>query len=119
MMDKSYRFFYTQNIMDKSEEHRGVISYRGAARTSEVEVATTPLTTKVDPNTDRQHNEMLVHEHYLVPTTINEIKCFHCINCGTIYCQLCGKSIDASATQNPNEFEMYEREVINNQEFYV
>jgi hypothetical protein len=25
---------------------------------------------------------------------------FHCITCGTVYSQLCGKSLDAGATQN-------------------
>jgi hypothetical protein len=41
-----------------------------------------------------------VHEHNLVPTMINEMKYFHCITCGTIYCELCGKSLEASATHN-------------------
>jgi len=43
---------------------------------------------------------MSVHEHNLVPTIINERRYFRCITCSTIYCQLCGKSLDASATQN-------------------
>jgi hypothetical protein len=41
-----------------------------------------------------------VHEHSLVPTIINEMEYFRCITCDTIYCQLCGKSLDASTTQN-------------------
>jgi hypothetical protein len=40
-----------------------------------------------------------VYKHSL-PTIINEIEYFRCITCSTIYCQLCGKSLDASATQN-------------------
>ena len=49
-------------------------------------------------------------EHYLVPLIIDEMNCLHCINCGTSYCQLCGKSIDASATQNHqlDKFEVYD-----------
>ena len=38
--------------------------------------------------------------HILVPTIINEMEYFRCITCGTVYCQLCGKSLDANATQN-------------------
>jgi hypothetical protein len=41
-----------------------------------------------------------VHEHNLVPTIINEMGYFRCITCGTVYCPLCGKSLDASATQS-------------------
>ena len=40
-----------------------------------------------------------VHEHILVRTIINEMECFRCITCSTIYCQLCGKSLDANANQ--------------------
>jgi hypothetical protein len=40
---------------------------------------------------------MSVHEHNLVPTIINEMRYFRCITCGTIYCRLCGKSLEASA----------------------
>jgi hypothetical protein len=43
---------------------------------------------------------MSVHEHNLVPTIINEMEYFRCITCGTVYCQLCGKSLNASATQS-------------------
>jgi hypothetical protein len=43
---------------------------------------------------------MLVHEHTPISTTINEMKYIHCITCGTIYCQLCGKSLDAGANQS-------------------
>ncbi|MGC2572030.1 MAG: hypothetical protein WA364_11010 [Candidatus Nitrosopolaris sp.] len=49
---------------------------------------------------EQQYDEMLVHEHYLVPSRINEMKYIHCISCGTIYCQLCGKSVDARAAQH-------------------
>jgi len=45
-------------------------------------------------------NIMLVHEHNLVPTTMIEMKCFCCRTCGTIYCQLCGKSIIPEADRN-------------------
>jgi hypothetical protein len=45
-------------------------------------------------------NIMLVHDHDLVPTTMNEMKTFRCNTCGTIYCQLCGKSLIPRATQN-------------------
>jgi hypothetical protein len=31
-------------------------------------------------------NIILVHEHNLVPTTMNETKSFYCNTCGTIYC---------------------------------
>jgi hypothetical protein len=41
-----------------------------------------------------------VHEHILVPTRINRSEYFRCITCSTIYCQLCGNSLDASTTQN-------------------
>jgi hypothetical protein len=43
---------------------------------------------------------MSVHEHNLVPTIINEMRYFRYITCSTIYCRLCGKSLEASATQN-------------------
>jgi len=43
---------------------------------------------------------MLGHEHTLVSTRINEAKYIHCITCGTIYCRLCGKSLDAGTNQN-------------------
>ena len=42
---------------------------------------------------------MLVHEHNLVPTTMNEMNTFCCNTCGTIYCQLCGKSLVPRAAQ--------------------
>jgi hypothetical protein len=45
-------------------------------------------------------NNMLVHEYNFVSSTVNEMKYFHCTTCGTFYCQLYGKSVDASATQN-------------------
>jgi hypothetical protein len=45
-------------------------------------------------------NIILVHEHNLVPTTMNEMKSFCCNTCGTIYCQLCGKSIIPMAARN-------------------
>jgi hypothetical protein len=53
-------------------------------------VAHTKNTVKIKP----------VHEHILVPTIINEMEYFRCITCGTVYCQLCGKSLDVNATQN-------------------
>jgi hypothetical protein len=37
-----------------------------------------------------------VHEHNLVPIIINEMRYFRCITCSTIYCQLCGKSLEGS-----------------------
>jgi hypothetical protein len=40
-----------------------------------------------------------VHEHIFVPTIINEMEYFRCITRGTVYCQLCGNSLDASATE--------------------
>ena len=43
---------------------------------------------------------MLIHEHNLVSWTIKKMKYFHCTTCDTFYCQLCGKSGDASVTQN-------------------
>jgi hypothetical protein len=43
---------------------------------------------------------MLLHEHNLVPKKINETTYLRCTSCGTIYCQLCGNSLDESATQN-------------------
>ncbi|MGC2575046.1 MAG: hypothetical protein WA364_26355 [Candidatus Nitrosopolaris sp.] len=42
---------------------------------------------------------MSVHEHYLVPTTMNEMNTFCCNTCGTTYCQLCGKSLIPRAAQ--------------------
>ena len=54
-------------------------------------------------------NIMLVHEHNLVTTTINEMKTFRCNTCGTIYCQLCGKSLIPRATQNHKIVCMSER----------
>jgi hypothetical protein len=44
---------------------------------------------------------MSIHEHNLVPTIINDMRYFRCITCSTIYCQLCGKSLEASTTQSP------------------
>ena len=44
-------------------------------------------------------NIMLVHEHDLVPTAMNKMKTFRCTT-GTIYCQLCGKSLIPRTTQN-------------------
>jgi hypothetical protein len=49
-----------------------------------------------------------VHEHIFVPTIINEMEYFRCITCGTVYCQLFGKSLDASATQN-HQVDKFER----------
>jgi hypothetical protein len=43
---------------------------------------------------------MSVHEHNYVPIIINEMRYFRCITCSTVYCQLCGKSLEASTTQN-------------------
>ena len=45
-------------------------------------------------------NIMLVHEHNLVPATMNQMKSFCCNTCGTIYCQICGKSIIPMAAPN-------------------
>ena len=39
---------------------------------------------------------MLVHEHQLGLTTMNDC----CNTCGIMYCQLCGKSLIPGATQN-------------------
>lgn len=41
-----------------------------------------------------------VHEHNLVPIIINEIRYFRCITCSTIYCQLCGKSLEGSDSKS-------------------
>jgi uncharacterized CHY-type Zn-finger protein len=43
---------------------------------------------------------MLIHEHNLVPSTIKDMICLRCITCGTLYCQLCGNSLDADTTHN-------------------
>src|SRR5215469_4453936 len=43
---------------------------------------------------------ILVHEHNLVPATMNQMKSFCCNTCGTIYCQICGKSIILMAAPN-------------------
>lgn len=41
-----------------------------------------------------------VHEHNLVPIIINEMRYFRCITCSTIYCQLCGKSLEGSDSKS-------------------
>ena len=58
-----------------------------------------PILTVRLPHAKNTMDIMLVHEHNLVPTTMNEMDTFCCNTCGTIYCQLCGRSLVPRAAQ--------------------
>jgi hypothetical protein len=59
-----------------------------------------PVERRTVANAKNIMNIMLVHEHDLVPATMNQMKSFRCNTCGTIYCQICGKSIIPMAARN-------------------